>query len=104
MGRCGDLRPGRALRAQSPAAYARRASLIASTIILSCVAVFVMHLIMCCGVCHADASPARAAPRQAYICAATYSALFSITAFDYNKLVKRATIGSALMQVRLAAS
>ncbi|KAG2481922.1 hypothetical protein HYH03_019121 [Edaphochlamys debaryana] len=34
----------------------------------------------------------------AYICACTYAALFSITAFDYNKLVPRATIGSSLMQ------
>ncbi|GFR49399.1 hypothetical protein Agub_g11451 [Astrephomene gubernaculifera] len=34
----------------------------------------------------------------AYICAATYAALFSITAFDYNKLIPRATIGSAFMQ------
>ncbi|GIL58629.1 hypothetical protein Vafri_13639 [Volvox africanus] len=34
----------------------------------------------------------------AYICACTYAALFSITAFDYNKLIPRATIGSALMQ------
>lgn len=34
----------------------------------------------------------------AYICACTYAAMFSITAFDYNKLIPRATIGSALMQ------
>ncbi|EFJ41548.1 hypothetical protein VOLCADRAFT_98436 [Volvox carteri f. nagariensis] len=34
----------------------------------------------------------------AYICACTYAALFSITAFDYNKLIPRATIGSSLMQ------
>ncbi len=37
-------------------------------------------------------------PCQAYICACTYAAMFSITAFDYNKLIPRATIGSALMQ------
>ncbi|KAG2435358.1 hypothetical protein HXX76_007431 [Chlamydomonas incerta] len=38
----------------------------------------------------------------AYICACTYAALFSITAFDYNKLIPRATIGSALMQQGLS--
>lgn len=35
---------------------------------------------------------------QAYICASSYTALFSITAFNYNLLVPRATTGEGLMQ------
>ena len=34
----------------------------------------------------------------AYICVCTYFALFRINAFDYNKLLPRATTGAALMQ------
>eukprot|EP00201_Polytomella_parva_P006581 CAMPEP_0175081692 /NCGR_PEP_ID=MMETSP0052_2-20121109/26305_1 /TAXON_ID=51329 ORGANISM="Polytomella parva, Strain SAG 63-3" /NCGR_SAMPLE_ID=MMETSP0052_2 /ASSEMBLY_ACC=CAM_ASM_000194 /LENGTH=865 /DNA_ID=CAMNT_0016352733 /DNA_START=108 /DNA_END=2702 /DNA_ORIENTATION=- len=34
----------------------------------------------------------------AYICACTYAALFSINAFNYNKLIPHATTGAALMQ------
>eukprot|EP00798_Chlamydomonas_sp_ICE-L_P030467 gene30467-35478_t len=34
----------------------------------------------------------------AYICASSYFALFKINAFNYNKLVPRATTGAALMQ------
>ena len=34
----------------------------------------------------------------AYICVATYFALFRVSAFDYNKLLPRATAGAALMQ------
>lgn len=34
----------------------------------------------------------------AYICVCTYFALFRVTAFDYNKLLPRATTGAALMQ------
>lgn len=33
-----------------------------------------------------------------YICLCTYSALFQLTAFNYNKLVPKATTGPALMQ------
>jgi hypothetical protein len=36
----------------------------------------------------------------AYICACSYYALFHISAFDYNKLLPRASTGAALMQVR----
>lgn len=34
----------------------------------------------------------------AYLCAATYFGLFSMSAFDFNKLQRRATQGDALMQ------
>ena len=34
----------------------------------------------------------------AYVCAATYFALFRLSAFDYNRLLPRATTGAALMQ------
>jgi hypothetical protein len=34
----------------------------------------------------------------AYICICTYFALFRLNAFNYNKLLPRATTGAALMQ------
>ena len=37
-------------------------------------------------------------PCQVYICACTYFALFRMTAFNYNKLIARASTGEALMQ------